>query len=348
MHILVTGATGRIGANVVQRLVDRGDRVRCQVRPNSDRAGKLDGLDVEIATVDLTDREALNETVRDVEAIVHLGVKLRGPSNWEQLDVNVAPTLTLLEAVRTINPGLKRFVYGSSDALYPHAGWMPDLITDEVKLTRPADMYKVSKVAGEAIVQCYHQQYGIPTVTLNIPWTFCGAELLGIRTKEISPGIDDQIEHLSGVEQTDRVLRALDDLQRERDAGRRWVIPMNTQGTPWTRHIGDVRDVAHSVEAALDTSRGTGGAYVIMSDALNFGVGVPYLAEMSGHDYASVLWPRTMHYWYDLTPARDGLGFVPLYDSRSMLEDAWRHLNGEDIGVIDVGPNHPLGGERTL
>jgi dTDP-L-rhamnose 4-epimerase len=348
MHVLVTGATGRIGANVVKRLVERGDQVRCQVRPGSDRAAKLDPFDVEIVQVDLTDREALIETVRGVDAIVHMGVKLRGPNNWEHLDINIAPTLTLLEAVRTINPGLKRFVYASSDALYPHDSWMPSLITDDDKIQRPSDMYKVSKVAGESIVQCYHQQYGIPTVSLNVPMTFCGAELLGIRTKEFSPAIDDQVEHLGSLEQTDRVKRTIGDLVEARNKGAHWVVPINPQGSAWSRHLGDVRDVVSSVEAALETKSGVGGAYVIMSDALNYAVGVPYLAELSGMHYAELLWPFAQHYWYDVSRTRNELGFQPQHDSRSILEDAWRNLQGEDIGVVGVGPDHPIGGERTL
>ena len=353
MYVLVTGSTGRIGANIVKRLVERGDRVRCQVRPGSDRRAKLDQFDVEVAEVGLTDREGLTRLVQDVDAIVHMGVKLRGPTNFDHLDINIAPTLTLLEAVRTANPNLKRFVYGSSDALFSHEGYMPELITAERKFTRPADMYKVSKVASEAIVQCYHQQYDVPTVILSIPWTFCGSELLGLRAKDISPAIDDQVEVLSadlvrGGSDSDRISRTLDDLRCAKEQGAHWVVPMNPQGTAWMRHIGDVRDVADAALAALDTKRGIGGAYIIMSDALHFGIGVPYLAEESELPYAEILWPYPQHYWYDLSLTRDELGWQPHYDSRTMLVDAWRHLNGEDIGVVDVGPNHALGGGAVL
>ncbi len=353
MYVLITGSTGRIGANIVKRLVERGDRVRCQVRPGSDRRAKLDQFGVEVVEVDLTDRPKLTQIVCGIDAIVHMGVKLRGPSNFDHLDINIAPTLTLLEAVRTENPTLERFVYGSSDALFPHEGYMPELITADRKFTRPADMYKVSKVASEAIVQCYHQQYGIPSVILSIPWTFCGSELLGLRAKDISPVIDDQIEVLKGdlsrgTENRDRVTRALVDLKRAKEQGAHWVIPKNPQGTPWMRHIGDVRDVADAAIAALDTARGVGGAYVIMSDALNFGIGVPYLAEESGMPFAEILWPYAQHYWYDTSATRDELRWRPRYDSRSMLVDAWRHLKGEDIGVVDVGPNHALGSGAVL
>ena len=81
MDVLVTGATGRIGANTVKHLLEIGHQVRALVRPGSDRAEKLRGMSVETVAVDLQDREGLAATVEGVEAIVHLGVKLRGPSN---------------------------------------------------------------------------------------------------------------------------------------------------------------------------------------------------------------------------------------------------------------------------
>ena len=50
---LVTGATGFIGSHLAERLVRDGYQVRCLVRPTSDTTS-LDGLDVELATGDLT------------------------------------------------------------------------------------------------------------------------------------------------------------------------------------------------------------------------------------------------------------------------------------------------------
>src|SRR5437763_8356933 len=190
MKILLTGATGRIGANVAKSLVEAGHSVTALVRPDTDRAEKLAALELEVRRIDLRDREGLEASVRGMEAIVHLGVKLRGPTNYEQLDVNLAPTLTLLEAARRHCPDLRRFVYGSSDVLFPHSGWMPEPIRYEQRFTWPVGLYAWSKLAGEAMVHSYHRQYGIPTVILNIPFTFCGREFLGERVREISPYVE--------------------------------------------------------------------------------------------------------------------------------------------------------------
>ena len=47
-RILVTGASGRLGANVVAALLARGDAVRCLVMPGDSKVKKLDGMDVEV------------------------------------------------------------------------------------------------------------------------------------------------------------------------------------------------------------------------------------------------------------------------------------------------------------
>jgi UDP-glucose 4-epimerase len=342
MDVLVTGATGRIGANTVKHLLEIGYRVRALVRPGSDRAEKLRGMSVEIVAVDLQDREGLAATVEGVEAIVHLGVKLRGPSNADHLDVNIAPTLTLLEAVRTRNPGIKRFVYGSSDVLFPHTGYMPQLITERDRFTHPVGMYAVSKLASEAIVHSYHHQYGLPTLTLNIPMTFCGRELMGERAPEFSPYLSDQIRQLERQPASTSRDRCLEELRAHQADGKQLVVPLCPEGPAYKRHIGDVRDVARACARALETDRGIGEAFIIMSEVLRYDEGVWHLSDVSGMGWAAVPFPRAEFYEYDLTRTREVLGFAPAYDGPRMLEDGWRHQQGEEIGVIAVGPTGPV------
>lgn len=341
MKVLITGATGRIGANVVKRLAERGDEVYCVVRPRTDRLEKLKPFDVKILRVDLRDKASLSETVKGIDAIIHLGVKLRGPDNYDHLDINTAPTLTLLEASRQLNPGLQRFVYCSSDVLFPHTGYMPNLIKYADIFTRPVGMYAVSKLASEAIVQSYHQQYDIPTVTLNIPYTFCGREFLGERVDHISPLIESHIRDLLRRRSTPQVANCIQELRRHYEAGKRLVIPVCPEGPAFKRHLGDVRDVAAACVLALEKETAVGEAFIIMSQPFRFNEAVPHLARISGLEYAEVRFPFAEFYEYDVQHTVERLGFVAEYDGKRMLEDAWRHKQGEDIGVVDVGPDTP-------
>ncbi|MBT4138567.1 MAG: NAD-dependent epimerase/dehydratase family protein, partial [Candidatus Latescibacteria bacterium] len=294
-----------------------------------------------IAKVDLRDREGLTEAVKGVDAIIHLGVKLRGPTNFEQLDINTAPTLTLLEAARLHAPNLTRFVYGSSDTLYPHAGYMPDLITPEDIFTRPKGMYAVSKIAGEAMVQSYHQQYDIPTTSLTIPYTFCGREFLGERTHVVSPLIESHIKDLQKRKTDPNIERTLSELKKQYADGKRLIIPHCPEGPAFKRHWGDVRDVVTATECALDNESAIGKAFVIMSQPFLFDEAVPHLSKISNQEYVDIDFPFAEFYEYDMSYTTEHLGYVAHYDGKQMLEDAWRHKQGEDIGVVDVGPDTP-------
>ncbi len=341
MTILITGATGRIGTNVVKRLAERGEHLRCVVRPNTDRLEKLEQFEVEIAKIDLRDREKLTQAVKGVDAIIHLGVKLRGPTNYEHLDINTAPTLTLLEAARVHAPNLTRFVYGSSDTLYPHTGYMPTLITPKDIFTRPRGMYAVSKIASEAMVQSYHQQYQLPTVSHTNPYTFCGREFLGERVNAISPLIESHIKDLQKRPATPDIEKTIAELKKHHTEGKRLVIPQCPEGPAFKRHLGDVRDVVTATTCALDKPSAIGKAFIVMSKPFLFDEAVPHLSQISHLEYVAVTYPFAEFYEYDMTYTTQHLGYVAQYDGKQMLEDAWCHKQGKDIGVVDVGPDTP-------
>ena len=81
MKILVTGGTGRIGANLVKRLLDRGHDIRSFVYPgDSSRADKLDSYDrVETVVGDLRNLDDVKQAVDGVDAIYHLAAAFGGP-----------------------------------------------------------------------------------------------------------------------------------------------------------------------------------------------------------------------------------------------------------------------------
>lgn len=68
---LVTGGSGFIGGHLVERLVERGDHVRCLVRGSS-RTDRLLQLGVELITGDLSQRDALKKGVAGVDHVYHL------------------------------------------------------------------------------------------------------------------------------------------------------------------------------------------------------------------------------------------------------------------------------------
>src|SRR3954447_24078549 len=113
MHVLVTGATGRIGAHLVRALLGTGQSVRAFALPGDPRAATLANSPVEIVYGRLEDPAALAEAVRGVDAICHLAGALtsRGNSDEEFFALNLRGTFDLLVAARAHAPGLVRFLY---------------------------------------------------------------------------------------------------------------------------------------------------------------------------------------------------------------------------------------------
>src|SRR5262245_62304065 len=74
--ILVTGATGFVGAHVTRMLCSRGENVRVLVRANSSRRA-IEDLRVECIVGDLRDRPSLEPAFRGVRQVYHVAADYR-------------------------------------------------------------------------------------------------------------------------------------------------------------------------------------------------------------------------------------------------------------------------------
>jgi dihydroflavonol-4-reductase len=166
MRALVTGATGFVGSAVARALVNSGCQVRVLVRGGSDRRN-LQGLPVEIAVGDLTERASLAQAIADCTALFHVAADYRlGTRDPAQLyRANVEGTGNILEAAR--HAGVERMVYTSSVATIglPADGAPGDEETS-VAVTDMIGHYKRSKFLAEQLVR-ESAQTGFSVVIVN-------------------------------------------------------------------------------------------------------------------------------------------------------------------------------------
>jgi nucleoside-diphosphate-sugar epimerase len=149
VRVLVTGATGFIGATLVERLVARGDRVRALVRPAS-RTAALEQLGAELACGDVGRPTTLAPAVDGCDVVVHLAGAVKAARTADFFLANGEGTAHLAEAcARAAHP--PRLVYVSSlAAAGPSAPGRP---RSEEAAPAPVSCYGESKLAGERAVQ---------------------------------------------------------------------------------------------------------------------------------------------------------------------------------------------------
>src|ERR1700693_2229953 len=112
---LITGATGFVGANLVEAATQHGWGGRASRRPTSSLRA-LQGLSYESAIGDVTDVDSLMAAMRDVDIVFHAAaVADYWRSNMERLYyINVEGTRNVLRAAHA--SGVKRVVFTSSVA----------------------------------------------------------------------------------------------------------------------------------------------------------------------------------------------------------------------------------------
>ena len=145
MSVVVTGATGHVGANLVRALLGQGRRVRVLVR-NETRA--IDGLDLERIPGDIRDRESLVRAFKGADVVYNLAAKISivGPMGGLVRATNVDGPRNVAAACRTA--GVRRLVHVASvHAFQQHPA---DETLDETRalVTSPALAYDESKADG--------------------------------------------------------------------------------------------------------------------------------------------------------------------------------------------------------
>lgn len=357
MKILVTGGTGRIGANLVTRLLDAGHAVRSFVYPaDASRARKLDAFDgVETVFGDLRNSADVNRAVASVDAIYHLAAAFQGPfDNRQYLDINAMGTLNLLESVREHCPNLQRFVYASTEGVYWDARYngryFDEPIYEDMVSEYPNMPYLMTKRLGEELAMVYHHQYGVPTCAMRFSTVIEPSEFLNeaglpklflysATYQTYSDHKSYQMDNMPGEDRVNQDVQAMiADLVGGWDGEEKLLLSLNPNGVPYHQHFGDVRDIADGLALALEQDAAVGEAFNLAGAALfDWGEIVPLLAERYNLPYAEARIPFMNYFALDLTKIKTMLGFQPRYDFDSILATAEALRRGEETDVIPTG-----------
>jgi dihydroflavonol-4-reductase len=164
MNILVTGATGHVGINLVRALINKGYRVKVLVH-RSERG--LEGLDVEKVRGDILDINSLCRACTGVDQIYHLAahISLSGRNRALCYEINVKGTSNVITVCR--RKDIKRLIHFSS--IHSLEQEPLDKPVDESRPLinhRRATDYDRSKSEGEKLVRNAIQD-GLNAVIIN-------------------------------------------------------------------------------------------------------------------------------------------------------------------------------------
>jgi dihydroflavonol-4-reductase len=245
--VLVTGASGFVGNNLVRCLLQQGRTVRVLVRDPVNPS--LAGLNVEVVIADVLDLSSLHDAMEGMSTVFHLAgaIAIDGQHDQRMQQVNVQGTANVVSAC--LSTGVDRLIHFSSI----HAlSWFPK--NQPVDERRPLALdpqkhlaYDRSKAAGEQAVLEGVQQ-GLDAVILNPVGIF------GPEDYEPSPG---------GAFLRQLMRRELPGLVR---AGYYWV---------------DVRDVVNAAVVAEHQGR-SGERYILNGHYATFKTIAGWVQETTG------------------------------------------------------------------
>lgn len=171
--VLITGASGFVGAAVARKALARGYRVKVLMRATASRAN-IEGLDVEVAAGDMRDAASMTAAMQGARYLFHVAADYRlwarDPSEIARNNLEGARA-TMTAALRA---GVERVVYTSSvAALKPGSG----NAVDETSRHTPQSVigaYKLSKLLAEREVERMIAEESLPAVIVA-PSTPIGA-----------------------------------------------------------------------------------------------------------------------------------------------------------------------------
>jgi nucleoside-diphosphate-sugar epimerase len=167
-RILVTGALGQIGSELVMRLRDlygAANVIATDIR-------KLDTEVVQsgpFEILDVTDADAMFQVAKknQVDTIIHLAALLSATAELKPLmawNLNMGGLINALEVARELK--CQFFTPSSIGAFGPTT---PKDQTPQDTIQRPTTMYGVNKVSGELLCDYYYHKFGVDTRGLRFP-----------------------------------------------------------------------------------------------------------------------------------------------------------------------------------
>lgn len=338
-YVLVTGASGFIGANIMKYLAQRKRKVLGVHRhvggPDLLVKNYLQELDGYVSWVeaDLTDYERVMSIADSykLNGVIHAAVFTAVTKEVEQtrardiLASNLMGTVNTLELARKARA--KRFVYVSSSGVY---GSMPDSTTPVTEdspepYLRMSGFYGITKIASEKMTERYSELFPMTTTSMRIAAPYGCMERPTRSRNRMGP-----IFRLLDLVLTKRKRKILvSGLDYLRD----WTYAMDT-----ARGLVAGLDAPGPVSSIYNVSCGVNSSLEQILKALHEVAGVDFEWEKVGEDEDADLAGGTgvgsMRGPLSIEKAKRELGFSPQYDLRQGIREYcewWKRVTTKSL-----------------
>jgi UDP-glucose 4-epimerase len=172
-RVMITGGLGFIGSTVAHQLVELGARVLVVDSLIPEYGGNLfniDGIEdrLKVNVADVRQQSTMNYLVRDHDVIFNLAGQVSHIDSMQDpytdLEINCRSQLSILEACRRYNPGVK-VVFAGTRQVYGRPDSLP---VTEHHLVRPTDVNGINKAAGENYHLVYNNVFGVRACSLRL------------------------------------------------------------------------------------------------------------------------------------------------------------------------------------
>ena len=305
-RVLITGGLGFIGSNLARALVPAGAEVVLIDSLVPEYGGSLEniaGLEnhVSVNISDVRDEYSLRVLVRDRDVVFNLAGQTSHLDSmadpYTDLEINCRSQLSILEACRANNPGVK-IVFASTRQIYGRPQYLP---VDERHPIAPVDVNGINKTAGEWYHLLYGDVYGLRVSVLRLTNTYgprmrvrdARQTFLGVWFRELIAGREISVFG-DGLQRRD--FSYVDDAVRAL-----LLAGANDRADGRVFNLGGGEVLALADLAELLVEVNGGGSYAL----------VPFPADRKAIDIGD--------YYADATAIRDALGWEPRVSMREGL-----------------------------
>jgi len=316
-YILVTGATGKVGRNFLERVFDSPNHrdVRVRALCHNRTLAPRDRLDVVQGNV--SDRSTVRKSMAGITHVLHCATCKETPD--DVMDVTVKGLFWLLEECRG-NPAFRQFLLLGGDCAVGHFFYShPVPVTEQQKHTAYPGCYALSKVLEEVMLEQYFIQYDLHGCCLRAPWIMEKDDF----KYSLSFG-----EDVFGGPRWREIVGAA----RANEYIRTGAVPvmLDADGIPVRRNFVHVSDLINAILLALDEPNANRQTFnICMDEPVDYRKVGDYLHETKSLPTVELKTPFKST-WLDNAKAKFLLGWRPQYDYKRLIDEAWNYRRRSD------------------